>query len=111
MMSRTRAFLTASLLVGPLLALPVAGHAEEHGHEGHGWHGEAHRGGGGYRRGGGGFGPGAAVAAGILGLGLGAVVAGAVAPPPVYYAAPPYYYPPPPPPGYAPPPGYGYPAY
>jgi hypothetical protein len=55
---------------------------------------------------------GAAIAAGIIGLGLGAAIAsgGGYAPPPAYYGPPPAYYGPPPP-YYAPPPPavyYGY---
>lgn len=46
-------------------------------------------------------GGGGAVAAGIIGglvgLGLGAALAGSAPPPPVYYQPPGYYYPPPPP--------------
>jgi hypothetical protein len=88
---------TTLLLATALAASPVAAEA--------GWHGG----------GGGNF-----VGGALLGLGLGAVVGGALAqpryaPPPVYYAPPPpVYYAPPPPvyyaPGppvyYAPPPGY-----
>jgi len=56
-----------------------------------------HDGGGGYRHGGGNF-----VGGALLGLGVGAVVGGALAP--RYYAPPPVYYAPPPPVYYAPPP-------
>lgn len=64
-----------------------------------------------YRHYGGGFGPGGIIAGTILGLGVGAAVAGAYAPPPVYYAPPPVYYAPPPVVYAAPPPAYGYPYY
>ncbi len=81
------------------------------------WRGGSHAGYGGYHggygyRGGRGWGPGAIIGGTLLGLGIGAAIAGAYVPPPVYYAPPPpAYYPPPgyyaPPPGYyAPPPGY-----
>ncbi|HTN11655.1 MAG TPA: hypothetical protein VL154_11880, partial [Acetobacteraceae bacterium] len=54
---------------------------------------------------------GAIIGGALLGLGLGAVIGGALAPPPAYYAPPPpVYYAPPPPAYYAPPPTvyYGY---
>ncbi len=95
------------------------------------WHGRGGYGGGGYgggyggyhqqaqrayypqyRHGGGGNWAGAALAAGIIGLGVGAIVANsqpAYAYPPAYYAAPTYYAPPPA--YYAPPPVYVAPGY
>jgi hypothetical protein len=85
---------------------PLAARADWHG--GGGWHGGGWHGGGwhgGGWRGGYYYGPGAVVAGTLLGLGAGAVIAGAVAPPPVYYSPPPpVYYAPPPTyyPGYAP---------
>lgn len=54
---------------------------------------------------------GAVVGGALLGLGVGAVLGGVLAPPPpAYYAPPPVYYAPPPPTYYAPPPPvyYGY---
>jgi hypothetical protein len=83
----TRSRLASTLfLATALVASPLAAQADWHGGGG-GWHG-----GGGYHGGGGNFLGGA-----LLGLGIGAVVGGALAPryappPPVYYA--------PPPPGY-----------
>lgn len=105
-----------------LLALsvlfPVHALAQRHGPgPGHGWSGHRppppppayhHRGYGHYRGHRGGSDPGAAIAAGIAGLAVGALAAGAMAaqqpatPPPAYYP-PQGYYPPPPPVGYYPP--------
>src|SRR6185437_12266884 len=112
MTSRARLRLAAPIAAG-LLAMPMAAHADWHGRggwHGGGWHGGwHHRGGWGYRPH---YGPGPAIAGTLLGLGVGAAVAGAFAPPPVYYAPPPpvYYAPPPvyyaPPPAYYPPPVY-----
>jgi hypothetical protein len=102
-------FASTLLLAGGLATAPLAAQAQ--------WHG----GGGGccYHGGGGNF-----VGGALLGLGVGAVLGGALAPhyyappPPVYYAPPPpVYYAPPPPVYYAPPPVYyaapppGYPGY
>jgi hypothetical protein len=80
----------------PLAASPIAAHAVPHGYS-HGRHGRWHHPGPVYGDGGGG-----AVAGALLGLGVGALIGGALAqsyapPPPVYYA-------PPPPVAYAPPP-------
>lgn len=101
-MTRLRSLLALPLAAG-LLAAPVAAHADwGHGHSrgggggyyhgGPAWHGGHYGGGynrGGYYGGGPGWWTGAAVAAGVLGLG--AVIANSVAPP-VYYAPPPVYY-------------------
>lgn len=108
MTCRTRLLVVAPLLAG--LALAPAAYAQQH----HDYHGN-YRGGqsghyhGDYRGGGSGNyhgNPGAAIIGGIIGLGLGAAIAGAsqppppayyYAPPPVYYTPPPVYYTPPPP--------------
>jgi hypothetical protein len=79
--------LAALTLGGALVATAVPAQAYPYG----GWHG------GGWH--GGGWGPGAAVAAGVLGLAVGA----AIADQPHYYYGPGYYAPPPPAYGY----GYG----
>jgi hypothetical protein len=113
MASRARLLMAVPIAAG-LLAMPMAAHADWHGRGGWhggggGWHGGGWHGGGwGYRPH---YGPGPAIAGALLGLGVGAVVAGALAPPPVYYAPPPVYYAPPPvyyapPPAYYPPPVY-----
>jgi hypothetical protein len=96
--------LTAAAL-SAALALAPAAHARDWHHGGGDWHG-----GGRNYHGGGGAAVGAAIAGGIIGLGLGAAAASNYgryyAPPPVYYGygygAPSY--------GYAPPPAvyYGY---
>ena len=99
--------LVAAPLAAALLAAPVVAHADWHGR------GDWHRGFV-YRapyRGGPHWGPGAVIGGALLGLGAGALVAGALAPPPAYYPPPPVYYAPPPayysaPPAYYPPPGY-----
>jgi hypothetical protein len=110
----TRLLLAAPLAAGLLLAAgaPKA-EAEWHGGGWHGggWHGGWHGGGwhGGWH--GGGWGPGAVVAGTVLGLGVGAALAGAYAPPPVVYAPPPVVYAPPPTVYYAPPPVVVYPRY
>jgi hypothetical protein len=49
---------------------------------------------------------GAAIVGGLIGLGIGAAIAGSTPPPPVGYAPPPPAYYPPPPMYYGPPPGY-----
>ena len=98
------------MLAGALLLAPLAAQAEDHHDHGggggyqHGGGGGWNHGGGGDRRGGGGIGVGGL----LLGLGVGALVGGAIAqnyapPPPVYYAPPPPVY-------YAPPPAYYAPA-
>jgi len=77
------------------LALAPAAHAADW-HRGGDGRGHYYHGG---RGGGGGAAVGAAIAGGIIGLGLGAAAAsnyGYSAPPPVYYGAPGYYAPPPP---------------
>jgi hypothetical protein len=75
--------ISATVLMAGLALAPVA--------QARDWHG-----GGGYNRGGyyhrGGNGAGAAVAAGIIGLGIGAAIASSNRP---YYAPPSYYAPPP----------------
>ena len=96
-----RAALVLPLLAGLTLAPPA--HAD--GHWGHGGWGRGGWGHGGWGRGGwghegwehGGWGPGAALAAGVVGLGIGAALAPRYyAPPPVVYAPPPVVYAPPP---------------
>lgn len=106
MLSKTKLLVAAPFLAAGLLAAPAA-NAQ--------WGG---RGPGGYRGGPGyyhhhrGPGPGAIIGGALLGIGAGALIAGAFAPPPpVVYAPPPAYYPPPayayaPAPGYYPYPGY-----
>ena len=120
MLSKFRLLLAVPVLAAGMLAAPAAnadwyrgGHRGGWGGHGHyrgGWGGPRyyHRGYGGYGYGRG-YGPGAIVGGALLGLGAGAVIAGAIAPrvyyPPTYYAPPAYY-----PPVYAPPPPY-YPPY
>lgn len=97
MRTRASTLLAAIAAIG-LVAAPAA-HAQPRDWRGRG-HFE-HRG----------HGPGPAVAGALVGLGVGALVGGAIvaaqqpyyAPPPVAYPPPGAYYPPPP---YAPPPGY-----
>jgi hypothetical protein len=91
-------YLTAALAALTLGGSIVAGAAPasaEPGHWGGGYHGGYHGGwGGGYRGGYRGPGYGGVLAAGVLGLGLGAVIGGQhyyYAPPPAYYAGPSYY--------------------
>ncbi len=125
-LSRT---LTLGLVAASIAASPFAAHADDHhdhgGYQNYNRGGDNHGGynGGGYNRGGddrrdhdGGNG----LAGALLGLGVGALVGGAIissqqpqyAPPPVYYAPPPpVYYAPPPPAYYAPPPGAYYQQY
>jgi hypothetical protein len=111
MLSKSRFFAALAVSAG-LLAAPAA-HAEwRHGgwggHEGwhdHDWRGRGYSWGGPrYYRRGPGIGP--IVGGAVLGLGAGALIAGALAPPPVYYPPPRAYYAPPV--VYAPPPAYGY---
>lgn len=114
MRTMTRLLLAAPVAAG-LLAAPSMARADWHGWHvwrGGGWHGGWHGGHWNY------WGPGAVVAGALAGIGVGALVAGAVAPPPpVYYPPPPAYYAPPPgyyappPAAYAPPPAYAPPAY
>jgi hypothetical protein len=92
-MAITIRLVTALSLAG-LLAVGPAQARDWHGRGG--WNGGYHRGGG----------AGAAIAAGLIGLGVGAAIAssgGYAAPPPAYYGPPPGYYRPPPPAVY-----YGY---
>lgn len=102
---RLRTLLLAAPAVAVLLLAPAAqADWRGHGYGGHGGgyyggHGGGYYGHGGYYgRGGGyygGYPAGAAIVGGaLLGLGIGAAVAGALAPP-VYYAPPPVYYAPP----------------
>jgi hypothetical protein len=84
-MYRLRVAIAAALVAGMALA-PVA--------QARDWHGG--RGGYGYRGGGGHFPVGAAVVGGLIGLGVGAAIAGSGPPPPVYYGPPGYYGAPPP---------------
>lgn len=113
-----------AMLATMLISAPLAAKADDHGDHGNhgGWQGgggehyDHHNYGGdhgGYRGGDGDRG-GIGVGGVLLGLGLGALVGGAIiqsqqpqyAPPPQYYAPPPpVYYAPPPPAYYAPPPG------
>jgi hypothetical protein len=97
MRTRTSTLLAAIAALG--LVVAPAAHAQPRHWRGHGPV---------YRRG---PGPGPAVAGALVGLGVGALVGGAIvasqqpyyAPPPVPYAPAPAYYPPP---AYGPPPGY-----
>ena len=84
--------ITALSVVGLLAAAPAQAR-DWHGRGGGGWHGGYHRGGG----------AGPAIAAGLIGLGVGAAIASSAAPPPAYYGPAPGYYTPPPPAVY-----YGY---
>ncbi len=103
MRTRTSTLLAAIAAIG-LVAAPAA-HAQPRNWHGHG---NYYRGGyhGGYRGG-----PGPAATGALVGLGVGALIGGAIvasqqpyyAPPPVPYAPAPAYYPPP---AYAPAPGY-----
>jgi hypothetical protein len=84
--------LIAAVSFSAALALAPLAHADWHGD----WHGRHYRGDGGAAAG-------AAIAGGLIGLGLGAAIASNpynyyYAPPPVYYGYPysPYYYAPPP---------------
>lgn len=116
---RIRTVLLALPAIAVLLAAPAAqADWRGHGYGGHYGPGYGHGGyyGGGYYRGGyygGGYPAGAVIGGALLGLGVGAVVAGAlappvfVAPPPVVYAAPPVVYAAPPV-VYAPRPYYGW---
>ena len=89
-------FLTAAALALSLAVAPAVQAREGHGGEWRG--GERH-----FDRGHRGGGAGAAVIGGLIGLGLGAAIAGGGVPPPAYYGPPPGYYAPPPPAVY-----YGY---
>jgi len=105
LVTRSLAALAVAGTLGLTAIAPTPAQAAWHGGYGYGWHGGyGYRGGWGYR--GYGWGPGAIVGGALLGLGVGAAVAGAYAPPPAYYYPPPpaYYYPPPAAPYYAPPP-------
>ena len=120
-MTRTGRILAALPVVGIMAFAPAAANADYYRHYGYGG-GYGYRGGYGYPGGyyNRGFGPGAVVGGALLGLGVGALIAGQpryYAPPPVVYVPPPVVYTPPPayyaPPYYAPPyyaPGY-YPRY
>ena len=104
MLFRKSTLMITGLVAAGLLAAPAA-HADWHG-RGYGWHGgyphwEHHHDNGG-----------AAVAGALLGLGLGAIIGGAIASqPPAYYAPPPPVAYAPAPSYYAPPPGYYYAPY
>jgi hypothetical protein len=120
-LSRGVAALALVAGLGAPVALASVAHAQNWHHGGYGGYNRGYGGGhGGYGGYGGwhgdyyGPGPGVAIASGILGLAVGAAVAGALAPPvyapppPVYYTAPPVIYAAPPPVYYAPPPPPGY---
>jgi hypothetical protein len=83
MASRTR-MLVAALAVAAMTAVPPA-QARDYRHRGHYYH--HHHGGGGAA---------AAIIGGIVGLGIGAAIAGSQPPPAYYYPPPAYNYPPPP---------------
>ena len=124
-MTRTGRFLATLPVLAAMALAPVAANAQYY--RGHGGYYGGYRGGYGYGHRG--FGVGPFVGGALLGLGVGAIVAGpryyapppvVYAPPPVVYAAPPAYYAPPyyapgyyppayPPGGYAPPPANGQP--
>jgi hypothetical protein len=87
-MPRNRALIFAGVIAAGMLAAPAA--EADWRYRGGGW-GPRYYAAPRY------YGPGPAIAGAILGLGVGAAIAGA-------YAAPPYYYAPPPPVYYAPPP-------
>ena len=123
----SRAIAASALLLALAAPTPFTSPARAQGWHGGGWGGGWHGGGwgggwhGGWYGGWGGYGgygyygPGAAIASGLLGLAVGSVIGGVLAPPyyyapsPVYYAPPPVYYPPPPT-VYSAPPGAYYPA-
>lgn len=112
---------SAALLATSMIAAPLAAQADDHhdhGNYGGGYHEDRGNYGGdrGDYRGGDDRGHGGGIGVGgvLLGLGIGALIGGAIAssqqpqyaPPPQYYAPPPpVYYAPPPPAYYAPPPG------
>ena len=85
MAGRTRILIATLLLAGSTAALPAQ--ARPYRHE----YNRSY-----YRHRGGGNAVAAGIIGGVIGLGLGAALAGAP-PPPVYYQPPPAYYPPPPP--------------
>ena len=88
-------FVCVAVVISALATAPAS--AQHRGHGGPAYHGPARFHGGRGPRGFGG--PGPFVGGALLGLGVGALVGGALAPPPpVVYAPPPpgYYYPPPP---------------
>lgn len=102
MLSKTRLLIAAPVLAAGLLAAAPAAKADWY----RGGYGPRY---GHYHRG---PGPGAIIGGALLGIGAGALIAGALAPPPpVYYAPPPPAYYPPPPAYYAPPPPAYAPAY
>jgi hypothetical protein len=76
-------FLSTAVVVAGLAMAPASHAANWHGHGHPNYHGNN---------------AGAAIAGGLIGLGIGAAIAsgGYYAPPPVYYGAPPGYYAPPP---------------
>ena len=105
-LSRAACLMIAAALTAMPIAEAVAQHRGYRGggyRGGYGYHG-GYRGGYGYRGGRGG----SFVGGALLGLGVGALVGGAVARP-YYRPPPPVYYAPPPPVVYAPPPGAYYP--
>jgi opacity protein-like surface antigen len=117
-------FASTALLAATIIATPLAAKADDHGDHGNhgGWQGgggehyDHHNYGGdrGDYRGGDGDRGGIGVGGVLLGLGLGALVGGAIvqSQQPQYYAPPPpVYYAPPPPAYYAPPPGAYYQPY
>jgi hypothetical protein len=91
-MFKTPGLVAATMLAASLVAAPLAQARDWHGGGGHGWHGGG--GHGGWHGGGGGNAAAAAILGGLVGLGVGAAIAGspAYAPPPVAYPAPPPYY-------------------
>ena len=87
-MTRIGRIITTLPVLAALALAPVAANAQFY-RGSYGYHG-------GYRYGYRGFGVGPFIGGAVLGLGLGAVIAGApryYAPPPVVYAPPPVYYP------------------
>jgi len=103
-LTRSFSLLALAALLAVMLATPAFAQHRDHGHgypQSRQWHGGRSYGGGGYNDN-----SGAVIGGVLLGLGVGALLGGAlVAPPPVVYAPPPRYANP-----YAPPPPiyYGY---
>jgi hypothetical protein len=108
-------FALAALAASAMATAPLAANAQDYHHDNGGYHNDYRGGGGDYNRGydrghgdydrgrGGGIGAGGI----LLGLGIGALVGGAIvaSQQPRYAPPPPVYYAPPPPAYYAPPPG------